>query len=630
MVARVQQRVVMAVLLAMGMASWAGAPESGIFLKGRAVKAIVVPDNPEASAIYAAEELRRCLELSTGVSLPLVKATDPGIQKPAFVVGGCNITGNLGLDLKALPNEGFYIKTTPDYIVISGDDHPAYTPGMLRNGYFKPAAHRAGGTRTGSLFGTYTFLKDQVGADWYFPGPLGEVVPKHSKLDIPDLDIKAGPSFEQRMIWVGNDHSGTDELPMPEIKDSKFQTEHVWGMRRRQGMSWGCPAGHSMHFWGEYFGKDHPEYFALVEGKRTNDWGWTALKSDGGRDFCWASPATTERQIAEMRLFFAGETARHPFVWNYCDPSHFPIGANDGTMRFCECELCRKWYKDESAKYPDYYTYYKAANASDLFFHHVAEVAKVAQREYPGKYIVAMAYGPRFLPPEQVTLPSNVKITLAGAVPAMEAAPEYKAAIDTVVAGWRKRCEIPVLWEYGDCFRSGSPYIPLVMPHLVANEIKSRQGEVGGFFFCQGECSTGPFTQPELYVASELMWDVNQDTEKILDRFYVGLYGAAAPDVKACYSYLEGQWLEALPKIYLTIPEREHIRLTGKTLQGLVADKLWTEIFPPRKIIKALDLLRNGRKNVKKYSDEWIRLNRCEEQLLKTLGAATLASEGRR
>lgn len=612
------------IILLIGLSVLGETEKAGIFLRGIPVRCIVVPENPESSANYAAEELARCLSISTGLSLPIIKDTANIIPKPAFVIGESRITEAMGLDVKNLQREGFHIRTDSDYIAIVGDDHPVFTVDMLRKGYEKPRVHRVGGTRTGTVFGVYTFLKKYLGADWYFQGPLGEVIPKLSSFDIPEINIKTGPSFEQRKIWIGADNTGTDELQMPEVKDSRFQTEHVWRMRSRQGMSWSCPGAHSMHCWGEYFGKEHPEYFSLVDGKRTNDWGWTANKSDAGRDFCWANPGTIKQQTDEMRLFFGGEVKRHPWIWIYMDKDYFPIGANDGTMRICECDLCRKWYKDESAKYPDYYTYYKMAYASELFFYHVSEVAKVAKKEFPDKRIIAMAYGSRLYPPEKVVIPDNVKIALAGVTPALEVIPKYKEASDKLVADWRKLCEIPLLWEYSDSCRSvsGEYGIPLVMPHLVAIEIKSRAGIVGGFFFCQGESPTGPYTQPELYVATELMWDVNQGTEKILDRFYTGLYGAAAPDVRACYEYLESIWIEEIPKICTEIPEGKSLRLAGKSFQNKIQENLWTVIFTPEKLKKALGYLKSARKSVKKYSPEWIRLNRCEAQLLKTLGAA--------
>jgi len=576
---------------------------TGIFLKDRKVQCIAVGEDTNSVARFAAEELQKYCFQSLGVKLPIVNAS-PSIPKPAFVIGKNAITDMLGLDISKLPKEGFYLKTTDDYIIIAGDDHPLFTYKEMKEGYWHPKYDRDAATRVGTVFGVYTFLKRVIGVNWYFPGPLGEVIPQQKRLKLPPMDFTIGPSFTQRKIWIGNDHTGTTELPKPEVPDSKFLTDHVWAFRSRLGFSWACQGSHAMWFWGELFGKEHPEYFALVDGKRTNDWGWTGKNRAGNnRDFCWANPATIQQQIEEMRLFFGGEVKRHMWVWTYSDINHFPIGANDGSMRYCECPLCSKWYyQDEKGK----------RMVQDAYWYHVAEVAKVAKKEFPGKFIVALAYGSdnRFWPPKNVVLPDNVKIALAGCVPARLADPDSKKEWDNLVTEWRKKAYICLVWMYTDAFRASIPHLPLVIPHLVANEIKSLYGKTDGFFFCGGETETGPYTQPEYYLAAELMWDVTQDTEELLEEFYRNLYGNAAVPVKACYTYLENLWLEECPKY-----------LSGKFKADTeFKETVWKKIFTPERLVKALDFIEQAKTSVEKYSPEWNRVNRCEAQLLQSLG----------
>ncbi|MFH0796436.1 MAG: DUF4838 domain-containing protein [Candidatus Omnitrophota bacterium] len=578
---------------------------AGMFLKanGRKLQCIAISDDTNSVARFAAEELQKYCAQSFGVKLPIVTAS-PTVPKPAFVIGKNVITDALGLDTSGLPREGFYLKTTDDYVIIAGDDHPLFTYKEMKEGYWHPKYDRDAATRVGTLFGVYTFLKKIVGVNWYFPGPLGEVVPAQKMLKIPPMDFTVGPSFTQRKIWVGNDHTGTTELPMPEISDSRFLTEHVWGLRSRLGFSWACQGSHGMWFWGGLFGKDHPEYFSLVDGERTNDWGWIGTNRTGaGRDFCWANPATIHQQIEEMRLFFGGEIKRHMWVWTYSDINHFPIGANDGTMRYCECPDCSKWYyQDKNGK----------RMVQDAYYYHVAEVAKAAQKEFPGKYIVVLAYGSanRFYPPKNVKLPGNVKIALAGALPAALAEPKAADEWKKLFEEWRSKAPICMVWMYTDSFRSNVPHLPLVIPHLVAKEIKALAGKTEGFFFCGGETETGPYTQPEYYLAAELMWDVKQDTEELLDEFYRSLYGKAAGSVKACYTYLENLWLEEYPKNYSGMSAKSPDQ----------AEIFWQQIFTPERLVKALAFIDQARMSVEKYSPEWNRVNRCETQLLQSLG----------
>jgi len=587
----------------LGLVARASAAEpTGVILKsnGRVVQNIIYSGDENSSARFAAEELQKYLRLSLGVKLPIVSAAQ-NVAGPAFVVGKNAVTDRLGLDMAKLPKEGFYLKTSGDYIIIAGDDHPLLTYKEMKEGYWHPGFDRDAATRIGTLFGVYTFLKKVVGVDWYFAGPLGEVAPKNTALTVPELDFTVGPSFQQRKIGLGNDHTGTTELPIPEFPDSKFLVNHIWGFRGRLGFSWACVGSHGMWFWGQLFGKEHPEYFSLVDKERTNDWGWTGQNRAGAnRDFCWASRPTIQRQIEEMRLFYGGEIKRHMWIWTYSDINYYPIGANDGTMRNCECPECTKWY----------YTDEKGVRkVQDAYWYHVAEVAKVARKEFPGKFIVALAYGSgnRLYPPRKITLPDNVRIARAGVAPAMLADPKAAADWEQLLGEWRSKAKI--CWMYTDAFRRPLPHLPLVMPHVVAKEIKARAGQTDGFYFCGGETETGPYTQPEYYVAAELMWDVRQNTEELLDDFYRGLYGPASGPVKACYTYLEDVWLQEYP------------RYSGTHNRSLELKEIaWRKIFTPERIVKALGFIDQAYACVEKYSPEWNRISRCEAQLLQTLG----------
>ena len=632
-------------------------PAAGLYLEatGEPIRAIVVPDNPEAVARFAADELARYLKESVNVILPILAESAANIPTPAFLVGASRHTEALGLDTKQLKPEGFFLKTTDKYVVIAGDDYPKFTAEMLRNGYdhpratlemirngqYRPVLQREAGTRVGTIFGVYTFLRKTVGVDWFFPGPLGEVVPKQERLVVGSMDRTVAPSFEQRRIWIGTRATGINELPNPEVPDWEFQVEQVWAFRSRLGMSWSCQGNHTMSFWGRLFGKDHPDYFALVDGKRQNDWGWNGTNIYGNNlDFCWAGPGAIGQQIEEMRTYFTqykefkGQQDRHPYVWIYSDPRYFPIGANDGHMRFCECEDCRKWYQDDGSTTSSFPV------VSDLYYHHVAEVAKAAQKEFPDKFVVPLAYTFRIEPPRKVKLPDNVKVVMAAIEPALLAHPAYQTKADKLYSEWRALCEIPMCWLYF-ALRMSDWNLPLVMPHLVGGEIKARAGQVGGFFFCQGETATGPYTQPELYVATQLMWDSNQDIDALLDRFYRGLYGNGADEVKACYDYLERVWIDEIARIEVKDQDDIRIKPLEVELRHIMKDLLWTTIFTQERLVAALDHLNEARKKIERYnpdthqwegrySPEWIRLERCREQLLQSLGHCVESTVGPR
>jgi len=189
-------------LVALAAALSAVEPERGLFLQpaGQPMRAIVVPDDADAPARFAADELAKHLAESMRLKLPILPASAAKIPKPAFLLGANSITAGLGIDPGRLEPEGFLLKTTEEYVVIVGDDHPGYTADMLRQAYYHPPVHRQAATRIGTVYGVYAFLRDVLGIDWCFPGPLGQVTPKHEKATIPTLDRVEAPSFPVRRL----------------------------------------------------------------------------------------------------------------------------------------------------------------------------------------------------------------------------------------------------------------------------------------------------------------------------------------------------------------------------------------------------------------------------------------------
>jgi len=584
---------------------------------GRDFKAIVVAENPTGAALLAAEELQRYIAkvtggtsvevLRQGTVLPILKDSQPEIPKPAILVGHSKLTDALGIDLSRLKPEGFLLKTTPDCLIIAGDDHPVWTYEILtrKDRAWLGAAEREGGTRVGTLFGVYTFLQEVAGVGWYFGGPLGEVVPTCRDIVVPTIDRVDTPDFSYRVL-----PQSSFSLPYP----YELELNRRFSFRLRTGCDSPCWANHSMYHWGRLFGKEHPEYFALLDGKRTNDWGWTGTNGGGnGRDFCWANPATISQQVQEMRLYFKGEVGRHPWCWVYFDKNTFPIVGNDCPMKPCECELCRPWVVDPAQDYD--------GSQSDLYAYHLSAVAKIAAQEFPGKAIIGLAYGPRVRPPTKVSLPPNVKMGLAFIAPAQMMNPATRKAYDELVDKWLAKATIAMMWLYTDTF--GNPLLPLTVPHAVAREIRMYRGKVGGFFFCHA--SNPVYDDLQLYVAAQLMWKADQDVDALIAKFMTNLYGPAAEPVRQIYAYLEGLWADEMK----TDPPRDaegYGRYEG-ILQFGWAKKygnrtyLWKNVFTPDRLMKTLELaesahqLADAHLNATRDDLPLLRVQRLEEKL---------------
>ena len=141
--------VVMAAVLAL-VAHGAGTDvPQPLFENGRTAWVVVVPDAPSKYMNYAARELATTLKKISGATFEIVEAA----KAPAFNV--LRLKSDCRHDLY----DEFSVKETPGEIVFSGN------------------------TQRGTLFAVYAFLRERLGARWYWPGQSGEFLPQLSRYD---------------------------------------------------------------------------------------------------------------------------------------------------------------------------------------------------------------------------------------------------------------------------------------------------------------------------------------------------------------------------------------------------------------------------------------------------------------
>ena len=114
--------------------------------QGQARASILLRVEATEREIGAAEEIRRCVRESTGVSLPVVSM--PEIPRGYVIKLGLKEPG---------PGE------STERFLVSASDSGSDIVG------FSPLA---------VYYGACAFLEEAVGVRWYLPGPLGEIIPK--------------------------------------------------------------------------------------------------------------------------------------------------------------------------------------------------------------------------------------------------------------------------------------------------------------------------------------------------------------------------------------------------------------------------------------------------------------------
>ena len=474
-----------------------GAPNASIVISGGA----------SVAERTAASELATYLRKITGATFPI--GTSAG-QGPTILVG--KGAGDLG-------REGFRIRTEGGNL------------------------HLAGADDAGVEFAVYTFLEKYLGVRWLWPGELGEVVPRQSTLTLGAIDDAQVPDFVWRdrgpagALWGAN--TGPTEMHAREILlgvTPEHQAEvRLWEKRNK----WGGLKVYGGHALGEMFppekyARTHPEYYALVKGKRDvppPDWDYKH-----GSQICTTEPGVIAAAIQWVNDFYDANP----------DYDAVHITMNDGGG-FCECDRCRaldtgKTMADmgigaEEAKGAD-----TRRVITDRIFTYVNQVTEGVQKKHPGKYVMSMAYGAYITPPERVKLHPYVipQYTLWSAY--KHSNPAVKREHEGIAEGWAKAAKHAAIYEY---YINGSwpglhrlvvPQIANSLRKLKQQGIRQYQVQSGDEFGVNGL---------NYYVGGKLLWDTTLDENALLDDFYAKGFGSAAPAVRRFHDRMAKAWADA-------------------------------------------------------------------------------------
>jgi len=495
-------------------------PEKFIIVKkGQPAAVIVVGSRASGDEVFAAEELQSYIKKISGVLIP-IKKDGEGFSGNVIAVGQNKINANAKLAADKLEKEGFRIKTSDNVLSLVGKDD------------------------AGTQFAVYSFLEKYLGVRWLWPGELGEVVPQKKTIKVGQIDDTDQPDFKWRdrgpdgALWgatTGPTEMHERELLLGITRQHQKEVE-LWEKRNK----WGGMKIYGGHCLGEIFppekyGKTHPEYYALVGGKRDVPGADYDYKHEG--QICTTNPEVIKIIVEWIRNFLD----KHP------DYDGVHITLNDGGG-FCECEKCRaldvrEVLEGEGIDAEETQTgRARRTVITDRVFTYVNQVAEEVQKTHPGKYVVSMAYSRYITPPKRIKLhPFTVPQYCLWSC-YRHANPQSKAEHEDIAAGWAKASEKTGIYEY---FINGSwPGIHrLVMSHI-ADSIKYLHRHGVDLYQTQSGDEFG-VNGINYYIAGKLLWDTSLDEQEVLDDFYQKGFGKAAGPVKRFHKRLERGWSAA-------------------------------------------------------------------------------------
>jgi hypothetical protein len=481
---------------------------------GRARATIVTADQPTPAEKSAAAELAHYLERISGARFTIRPASGKPAE-PSILIGAAG--GRTGLD--KLGPEGFRIDTERGNLLLRGSDD------------------------VGTEFAVYTFLEKHLGVRWYWPGELGELVPRREEIRLGELHESQEPAFKWRhrgpggALWGAA--SGPTEMRQRElvlgVSEQHQREVRLWEKRNKWG-GWKTYGGHALGeiFPPEKYGKTHPEYYALVKGKRAVPGPEYDYKHSG--QVCTSNPDVVATAAAWVNAFFD----THP------DYRVVHITMNDGGG-FCECERCQaldtgKVLQSAGIDAEETKGGAKRTVITDRIFTYVSQVSTRGQARHPGKYVASMAYSRYITPPEKIQLEQHVIPQYCMWSAYKHANPAIKQEHESIALGWARAAQHAAIYEY---FINGSwpgmhrlvvPYIAESIRFLKRNGIELYETQSGDEFGTNGI---------NYYVAGKLLWDPSIDEQALLRDFYSQAFGAAAPAVRRFHDRLQSAWTAA-------------------------------------------------------------------------------------
>jgi hypothetical protein len=527
---------------------------SFIVKDGRPQAEIVIADAPPRTVTLAAEELQTYVEKITGARLPItnapgrdvpvqvyvgksahtdrLKVTEDGLKYGAFkIVSGRNTLVLLGRDTDFVPKEPWMRSISEKDQVLKKWDE--LTGDKFENPLL--SLHRCYSAKLnvweqderGSLNAVNEFLHG-LGVRWFFPGDLGEVVPKLADIALPKVDQVIRPDFPVRRMYLAY--------------NSFFQgePEQLWWQLRlglngsHEGapdglLGLGAPGHGILNVIGRPGVKEaHPEYFAIWAGKRVN------------------APCLSSEGLFQATVKYARA------VYDIYGEPRVELSPTDGYASLCQCELCKGKSTPERGW---------DAQLSDYVWGFVDRVARELYKTHPDRKVGCLAYSAYQLPPARIAQMSpNVSVMLCRWRSNL-GDPATRDQFQKLTQAWLDKLPSKDLyiWDYYEHSRPGGPTegVPVFFPRVISDDLRFLKGKSKGDFI-EITCNHPSWNLKwdalaanhlNLYVTARLYWNADEDINALLEDYYDKFYGPAGKEMKAFIEYGEENWRKAIKDV---------------------------------------------------------------------------------
>lgn len=527
------------------------AAEMFIVQDGQPRAEIVISREPPRMTLLAARELQTYVEKISGARLRIV--TDPSADAPVKVcVGRSSFTDRLGISADGLKHGAYRIVSGDDWLVLIGDDTD-FTP-------MEPWPHKdsewdkiTGATwgnmmpmlivdytgrprdigkppseserlDTGDTIPFWAFdergsfnavcgLLRRLGVRWYLPGELGEIVPAMESIPLPRVDKVVRPDFPVRQFNFRYRVHGRDLA--------------MWAMRLGLRDSYSLQISHGMDWITRRseIRENHPEWFALYNGKRDN------LSPKKCHQLCYSNEDLFQETVRYVRTLF-----------DRCGFDVVSVMPPDGYTAMCQCPLCEG--KDTPERGSRGYL-------SDHVWEFVNRAAEEVKKSHSNKMVSCVVYSSYTLPPEKIDkLESNVLVFVGGGRRPEKSRPEQQEEVRQLREAWVAKTDNPIMIGDNYPYTARGWYLPNYVPHVLGDGINACKGISRGESIhlsirpdFNGE--GGGFNHFLIYFTARMYWGgTQQSVDRLFDEYCRLFYGPAESEMKAFFEYCEAHWQE--------------------------------------------------------------------------------------
>jgi hypothetical protein len=431
---------------------------------------ILLQPNASRSDFRAAIELQSHLAQITGKKPPLI-TNAKAWRNSAIVVGQGPLANSLapGLDWSKLGSEQTKIVVKGRHMVV------------------------AGGKPRGTLYAVYRLLSQRAGVRWWTP--WASRIPSNPKLTFNAMDWSESPAFESRDTfwfhafdadWAVRNGSNGFSAKLDESRGGKLEYEgfvHTY---------------YPLIPPDKYFAT-HPEWFSLINGKRTTD----------NAQLCTTNPELRKAIVEEVKTRL-----------RYNPGARIVSVSQNDCFNPCQCPVCRAQANEQGSD---------SALVLDLANY----VAEQIEPEFPNVAVDTLAYQWSRHPPRTMRPRHNVIVRLCS-IECNFAYPldaKENASFGDDIRGWSKLTNRLYVWNYCTDFANYLQPHPDYFTIGPTLQFFAANGVKGVFEQGAYQSTGGNMAELKAWATAQMLWNPKQDPNALIREFLNGYYGKAATKV---------------------------------------------------------------------------------------------------